>query len=95
MWNIPDDVAETAVLLLSELTTNAYRHAKVPPGREIRARCVERDGRLRLTVTDASDVLPVVRETGPKGIDTYELPQPSARSSLRDQGDSNGPFNSH
>ncbi|MEU5519038.1 ATP-binding protein [Streptomyces griseoaurantiacus] len=74
MWKLPDDVTETAVLLLSELMTNAYRHAKVPPGREIRARCVESDGRLRLTVTDASDVLPVVRETGPEDESGRGLP---------------------
>jgi len=65
LWKIPEDVTETAVLLLSELMTNAYRHAKVPAGREIWARCVETDDRLRLTVTDASDVLPVLREAAP------------------------------
>lgn len=65
MWKIPDEVAETAVLLLSELMTNAYRHAKAPAGREIWARCVETDDRLRLSVTDASDTLPVLREPAP------------------------------
>ncbi|MDQ0813124.1 anti-sigma regulatory factor (Ser/Thr protein kinase) [Streptomyces sp. B3I7] len=74
MWKIPDDVTETAVLLLSELMTNAYRHAKVPPGREIRTRCVETDGLLRLAVTDASDVLPVVRETAPEDESGRGLP---------------------
>jgi anti-sigma regulatory factor (Ser/Thr protein kinase) len=38
-WELPPDVTDTAELLLSELMTNAYRHAKVPAGREIRARC--------------------------------------------------------
>ncbi|MFE9306124.1 ATP-binding protein [Streptomyces sp. NPDC006706] len=61
-WKLPDGVTETAVLLLSELMTNAYRHAKAP-GREIRARCVlSGDGRLRVAVTDANDVLPTLRE---------------------------------
>ncbi|MGW7338142.1 ATP-binding protein [Streptomyces sp. NPDC054808] len=58
-WNIPQDVRDTAELLLSELMTNAYRHAKVPAGREIWTRCVLTDHRLRITVTDANDTLPV------------------------------------
>ncbi|WP_371527520.1 hypothetical protein OG302_16660 [Streptomyces sp. NBC_01283] len=32
-WKVPDDVADTAVLLLSELMTNAVRHGRVPAGR--------------------------------------------------------------
>ncbi|WP_073946440.1 ATP-binding protein [Streptomyces kebangsaanensis] len=66
-WKLPDEVTETAVLLLSELMTNAYRHAKVSPGREIRARCVlDGDGRLRISVTDANDTLPMPREASPE-----------------------------
>ncbi|WP_077801177.1 ATP-binding protein [Streptomyces sp. JHA26] len=57
-WELPQDVTDTAELLLSELMTNAYRHAKVPAGREIRARCELTEDRLRVTVTDASEVLP-------------------------------------
>ncbi|MEU3343464.1 ATP-binding protein [Streptomyces sp. NPDC006700] len=65
-WKVPDDVTETAVLLLSELMTNAYRHAKAP-GREIRARCVRsEEGRLRVSVTDANDTLPAPREASPE-----------------------------
>ncbi|MFJ6560515.1 ATP-binding protein [Streptomyces sp. NPDC091412] len=65
-WKLPDGVTETAVLLLSELMTNAYRHAKAP-GREIRARCVlSDDGRLHISVTDANDVLPMPREASPE-----------------------------
>ncbi|MFE7208972.1 ATP-binding protein [Streptomyces sp. NPDC057611] len=61
-WKLPDEVTETAMLLLSELMTNAYRHAKAP-GREIRARCVlSEEGRLRISVTDANDTLPAPRE---------------------------------
>ncbi|MGX4691880.1 ATP-binding protein [Streptomyces sp. JNUCC 63] len=66
-WKLPDEMTETAVLLLSELMTNAYRHAKVSPGREIRARCVLNDtGRLRISVTDANDTLPTPREASPE-----------------------------
>ncbi|MGW5970179.1 ATP-binding protein [Streptomyces sp. NPDC055186] len=57
-WELPQDMTDTAELLLSELMTNAYRHAKVPAGREIRARCELTDNRLRITVTDADDTLP-------------------------------------
>ncbi|MET9408288.1 ATP-binding protein [Streptomyces sp. NPDC002935] len=64
-WKIPEEVAETAVLLLSELMTNAYRHARVSPGREIWARCALDDDRVRVWVTDASDTLPTPRNTSP------------------------------
>lgn len=65
-WWIPDEVAETAALLLSELTTNACRHAHASPGREIGARCLVRDGddafrTLRVEVSDACDDLPKPR----------------------------------
>jgi anti-sigma regulatory factor (Ser/Thr protein kinase) len=57
-WGLPQDVTDTAELLLSELMTNAYRHAKAPAGREIWARCVATEERIRVTVTDANDTLP-------------------------------------
>ena len=57
-WKIPDELADTAVLLLSELMTNACRHARVPVGREVAARCVLGEAVLRVEVHDASDALP-------------------------------------
>ncbi|MFE0201699.1 ATP-binding protein [Streptomyces sp. NPDC058985] len=57
-WELPQDVTDTAELLLSELMTNAYRHARVPAGRQIWARCVLTEEHLRITVTDANDTLP-------------------------------------
>ncbi|MET9778763.1 ATP-binding protein [Streptomyces sp. NPDC006367] len=45
--------------------TNAYRHAKVPAGREIRACCQLTGDRLRVTVTDAADTLPVLAPARP------------------------------
>ncbi|WP_367044378.1 ATP-binding protein [Streptomyces sp. Je 1-332] len=60
-WKLPPDVTDTAVLLLSELMTNAYRHAKAAPGRELWARCVLTEDRLRVSVTDANNTLPVPR----------------------------------
>ncbi|MEV2216252.1 ATP-binding protein [Streptomyces sp. NPDC050997] len=57
-WGLPQDVTDTTELLLSELMTNAYRHAKVPADREIWARCVVTEDRVRVTVTDANATLP-------------------------------------
>ncbi|MEV4442294.1 ATP-binding protein [Streptomyces sp. NPDC049577] len=61
-WCLPDDAAETAVLLLSELMTNACTHGRTAsPGREVSARCLLRDGRLRIEVSDPGDGVPRVR----------------------------------
>ncbi|MBP2404257.1 hypothetical protein SNS2_2015 [Streptomyces netropsis] len=57
-WGIPDETTWTAVLLLSELMTNACVHARVPPGRVIGTRCVLLADRLRVEVSDASRDLP-------------------------------------
>jgi len=64
-WALPRELTDTAELLLSELMTNAYRHAKVPAGREIWARCVVTEDRVRMTVTDASDTLPTPGTASP------------------------------
>ncbi|MFV0134127.1 ATP-binding protein [Streptomyces sp. HMX87] len=57
-WGLHPDMTDTAALVLSELMTNAYRHARVPADRQIWARCVLTDDRLRITVTDADGTLP-------------------------------------
>ncbi|MCX4819012.1 ATP-binding protein [Streptomyces sp. NBC_01142] len=64
-WKIPDDVADTAVLLLSELMTNACRHARVPAGRAVRAAVSLVGDVLRVEVHDASDALPQPRSAAP------------------------------
>ncbi|MFF4017649.1 ATP-binding protein [Streptomyces sp. NPDC001843] len=64
-WGLPQEVTDTAELLLSELMTNAYRHAKAPAHREIWARCAVVEDRLRVTVTDASDTLPTPGKASP------------------------------
>ncbi|MEU7196323.1 ATP-binding protein [Streptomyces xinghaiensis] len=61
-WQLPDETVETAVLLLSELVTNAYRHARTSPGREISIRCVAEESALRVEVSDAGDEMPRLRE---------------------------------
>ncbi|KUF17737.1 hypothetical protein AT728_10100 [Streptomyces silvensis] len=65
-WELAPDTTETATLLLSELMTNAYRHATVPPGREIWTRCVLKAGRLHIAVTDANAALPTPRQAAPE-----------------------------
>ncbi|WP_329118434.1 ATP-binding protein [Streptomyces sp. NBC_01465] len=58
-WKVPDETAATAVLLLSELLTNAVRHATTPPGREVSARAILRAcGTLRIEVSDANTARP-------------------------------------
>ncbi|MCC3653293.1 ATP-binding protein [Streptomyces sp. S07_1.15] len=60
-WQLPDETVETAVLLLSELVTNAYRHARTSPGRQINIRCVADGPALRVEVSDAGDEMPRLR----------------------------------
>ncbi|GAA2135868.1 ATP-binding protein [Streptomyces synnematoformans] len=50
-----------AVLVVSELVTNAIVHARVSPGREILTRFVRQDGGVRIEVHDASEDRPVPR----------------------------------
>ncbi|MFJ2702159.1 ATP-binding protein [Streptomyces sp. NPDC087428] len=57
-----DSVADTALLVLSELLTNAGRHARVSPGREIETRFVRLPDGVRIEVHDASSVRPAGRE---------------------------------
>lgn len=63
-WKIPTPVIDDATLLLGELMTNAYLHAKVP-GREIHAHAMLDGDLLRVAVEDADNTLPAPREAGP------------------------------
>ncbi|WP_329595354.1 ATP-binding protein [Streptomyces sp. NBC_01362] len=56
---------ESAVLVLSELLTNAGRHARVSPGREIETRFRPLGDGVRIEVHDASDAPPEAREPEP------------------------------
>ncbi|MBY8879310.1 ATP-binding protein [Actinacidiphila acidipaludis] len=60
-WRLAEDATETAVLLLSELVTNAVRHSRVP-GRHVEVRCVLTEAALRVEVSDAGHGVPVLRE---------------------------------
>ncbi|GAA1413946.1 ATP-binding protein [Streptomyces thermospinosisporus] len=60
-WQVDGDAADTAELLLPELTSNAVRHARTPPGRQIGVRIALYEGRLRVEVADADTRPPTAR----------------------------------
>ncbi|MFD4830405.1 ATP-binding protein [Streptomyces uncialis] len=64
-WKLPEDISETAVLLVSELVTNAVRHGRVPYWRDLVVRAEIVDDTLRVEVTDGSVSMPVTRRPGP------------------------------
>jgi anti-sigma regulatory factor (Ser/Thr protein kinase) len=67
-WALPADETYTATLLLSELLTNACRHARVPRDRYVQARWTfdRSAGLLRVEVSDAERRLPQPRRAGPE-----------------------------
>ncbi|WP_406203216.1 ATP-binding protein [Kitasatospora sp. NBC_01560] len=66
-WGVPDDTTETALLLLSELVTNACRHARAPHDRLIGVRVALHPGELlRVEVSDADPDFPEPRCAGPE-----------------------------
>ncbi|WP_309144459.1 ATP-binding protein [Streptomyces sp. BR123] len=54
-WGVAPQVVQAAELALSELVTNAVRHARAPRGREIGVRAVWDGTCLRVEVADAGD----------------------------------------
>ncbi|MBT2366825.1 ATP-binding protein [Streptomyces sp. ISL-10] len=54
-------VEDAALLVLSELVTNAVRHAHVSPGREIETRYLREADGVRIEVHDAADERPAAR----------------------------------
>jgi serine/threonine-protein kinase RsbW len=63
-WQL-DGLAEAAELVLSELLTNAVRHARVPRGRHIETRYERLPAGVRIEVHDADDTVPVRRQPRP------------------------------
>ena len=61
LWRLDREMTETALLLVSELATNAIRHGTPPVRLSLH---LERD-RLRVEVTDSSPTLPHVDSPGP------------------------------
>ncbi|MEU3561510.1 ATP-binding protein [Kitasatospora sp. NPDC058063] len=61
-WEVPVDSAETGLVLLSELVTNACRHARSQRDRMIGVRVLlPTDSLLRIEVSDANANLPTLR----------------------------------
>ena len=61
LWRLDRNMTETALLLVSELATNAIRHGTPPIRLSLR---LDRD-RLRVEVTDSSPSLPELVQAGP------------------------------
>jgi anti-sigma regulatory factor (Ser/Thr protein kinase) len=59
-WSVPEDVVDDALLVVSELVTNAVRHAPGHDGVELGL--VEDDGKLRVSLIDGSTTSPLPRE---------------------------------
>jgi anti-sigma regulatory factor (Ser/Thr protein kinase) len=59
---LPEEATEVAALLLTELVTNACRHAESAAGWQIYVRCATVRGRLRVEVSDSDTRLPKPRD---------------------------------
>ncbi|GAA0342225.1 hypothetical protein GCM10010319_18020 [Streptomyces blastmyceticus] len=55
-------VEDAALLVLSELMTNAVVHARVSPGREIETQFLPQPNGVRIQVDDADDTRPQLRD---------------------------------
>lgn len=62
LWRLDRDLTEVALLLVSELATNAIRHGAPPVRLSLRLN----HDRLRVEVTDSSPALPRVHGAGPE-----------------------------
>ena len=61
LWRLDREMTETALLLVSELATNAIRHGAPPVRLSLRLNA----DRLRVEVTDSSPALPRLAHPGP------------------------------
>ncbi|MFE9765528.1 ATP-binding protein [Streptomyces sp. NPDC005808] len=65
-WAVPDDACETVVLIVSELATNAVRHARLPDRTFDVALTYDDGGKaVEVEVSDGSPHHPVVRPFDP------------------------------
>ena len=74
LWRLDRDLTETALLLVSELATNAIRHGSPPVRLSLR---LDRD-RLRVEVSDGSPALPTLTypepgQIGGRGLQIVQL----------------------
>lgn len=82
---------DSAALVLSELLTNAGRHARVSPGREIETRFLAVGGGLRIEVHDASEAPPQERKPNVDACDGRGLLLVTALADAWGFGDRDGP----
>jgi len=69
LWRLDRDMPETALLLVSELATNAIRHGTPPIRLSLRLdRDRQQRDRLRVEVTDCSPALPELTQPEPDQI---------------------------
>lgn len=71
-WGLAD-IADSAVLVLSELLTDTVRRAHVAPGREIETWYQRRGKGLRIEVHDADDMSPRLSPDAPASVDGHGL----------------------
>lgn len=86
-WHLDDDAADTALLLTSELVTNAVRHGSPPV--HVRAE-VSEGGVVRVEVDDASPSPirpqdPDLEDLGGRGLQLVEMLSTAWGSRLRDR----------
>jgi serine/threonine-protein kinase RsbW len=67
-WGL-EELTDSAQLVLSELLTNAVRHARYPLGREIETRYEREAGAVRIEVHDANEKWPVLQKV-PADVET-------------------------
>lgn len=89
-WGL-DPLRDSAVLVLSELLTNAGRHARVSPGREIETRFLLVDNGLRIEVHDSSEIPPRAGEPDLEACDGRGLLLVAAVADAWGFGDRDGP----
>ncbi len=89
-WGL-NSLEDTATLVLSELLTNAVRHARVSPGREVETRWAPASGGLRIEVHDASSDQPERRPAPPDACDGRGLTLVSALADAWGASRRNGP----
>ncbi|MFE7456327.1 ATP-binding protein [Streptomyces sp. NPDC057554] len=84
-------IEDAALLVLSELLTNAVRHARTPPGREIETRYRPVEAGVRIEVHDVSDARPVPRSPNEDSVSGRGLNLMAALADRWDVSDREGP----
>ncbi|WP_405898854.1 ATP-binding protein [Streptomyces sp. NBC_00727] len=90
VWGLAP-LADSATLVLSELLTNAGRHARVPPGRLIETRFQAVRGGLRIEVHDAAGAPPQKRDPDVDACDGRGLLLVTSLTDSWGFGERNGP----